>query len=107
MKIAVPNESGRGERRVALVPDVVRRLTGQGGHEIAVEPGAGAAAHVPDAAFEEAGATVKAGALDDAEVIALVGAPTVDEVAKLPQGVVVIGFLAPLTAPDLAQALAD
>lgn len=107
MKIAVPNESGRGERRVALVPDVVRRLAGEGGHEIAVEPGAGEGAHVPDAAFEEAGATIKPDALQQAEVIALVGAPTVDEVGRLPEGSVVIGFLSPLTAPDLANALAQ
>ena len=40
MRIGVPKETVPGERRVALVPDVVRRLTGQG-HEVVVEPGAG------------------------------------------------------------------
>jgi NAD(P) transhydrogenase subunit alpha len=55
MKIGVPKETAAGERRVALVPEVVRRLTGAG-HEVIVEPGAGTAAEIPDDAFTEAGA---------------------------------------------------
>ncbi|MEX2194687.1 MAG: Re/Si-specific NAD(P)(+) transhydrogenase subunit alpha [Thermoleophilaceae bacterium] len=105
MRVAVPNESGRGERRVALVPDVVRRL-GAKDHTVVVEPGAGDGAHVPDAAFEEAGATIDPGALADADLIALVGAPTAEEAGRLPERSTVVGFLAPLTQPDLAQALA-
>ena len=57
MEIGVPKESAAGERRVALVPEVVRKLTAQG-HEVVVERGAGAAAMIPDAGFEEAGATL-------------------------------------------------
>ena len=105
MRLGVPNESARGERRVAIVPDVVRRL-GAKDHTVSVEPGAGDGAHVPDSAFEEAGASIDSGALAAADLIALVGAPTVDEVARLPEGSTVVGFLAPLTNPELAQALA-
>ena len=57
MEIGVPKESVAGERRVALVPEVVRKLTGQD-HRVVVERGAGAAAMIPDAGFEEAGATL-------------------------------------------------
>ena len=55
MKIGVPKETAADERRVALVPDVVRRLTGAG-HEVVIEPGAGAGAGVPDGDYTEAGA---------------------------------------------------
>ena len=43
MRIGVPKETAEGERRVALVPDIVRKLTAQG-HAVVVEPGAGARA---------------------------------------------------------------
>ena len=57
MRIGVPKETVEGERRVALVPEVVRKLVGAG-HEVVVERGAGAGAMIPDAAFEEAGAAL-------------------------------------------------
>ena len=50
----MPKETAEGERRVALVPDVVRRLTGAG-HEVVIEAGAGAGARLPDGAYTEAG----------------------------------------------------
>ena len=59
MRIAVPKETAAGERRVALVPEVVRKLTAAG-HEVLVEAGAGAAAMIPDALFEEAGRDARA-----------------------------------------------
>ena len=57
MRVGVPKETAEREKRVALVPEVVRKLTGQG-HEVVVEPGAGQAALIPDDLFEEAGATL-------------------------------------------------
>ena len=95
MKVGVPRETAAGERRVALVPETVKRLTGSG-FEIAVEHGAGAAASFPDRAFEEAGATV----VDDpyaAEAVVKVQAPSADEVTRLRDGQLLIGFLQPLT----------
>ena len=55
--MAVPTETRRGERRVGLVPDVVKKLVGTG-WEVCIEAGAGVAAEFPDEAFKEAGATV-------------------------------------------------
>jgi H+-translocating NAD(P) transhydrogenase subunit alpha len=55
MQIGVPRETAEGERRVALVPEVVKKLVGQG-HEVLVEEGAGAGALIPDSQYEEAGA---------------------------------------------------
>ena len=54
MNVSVPKETAEGERRVALVPEVVQRLTGEG-LEVTVEPGAGEGAHHPDASYEDAG----------------------------------------------------
>ncbi len=57
MQIGVPKESAEGERRVALVPEVVSKLSsGDGGIKVVVERGAGAGALIPDAQYEEAGA---------------------------------------------------
>ena len=95
MRIGVPKETVPGERRVALVPDVVRRLTGQG-HEVVVEPGAGAQAGFPDPAFDDAGATLGAGAWE-ADVVAKVAPPEEAEIGALGGDSVLVGFLAPLT----------
>jgi len=73
MKIGVPKEVVQDERRVALVPDTVKRLTGKN-HEVIVESGAGAAALVPDELFTEAGASI--GDPWSAEVIVKVAPPT-------------------------------
>jgi H+-translocating NAD(P) transhydrogenase subunit alpha len=104
VKIAVPNEGRDGERRVALVPDVIKRLSGKG-HEVVVESGAGEGARIPDALFEEAGATI--GTLEGADVVVRVTVPTSEDIEGLPNGSVLIGFLAPLTSPDTSRALAS
>ena len=97
MRVGVPKETAEGERRVALSPDVARRLSGAG-HEVIVEQGVGAAAGVPDAAFTEAGATVgPADAVWNADVVAKVAAPSEQETSRLTGDSVVIGFLGPLT----------
>ena len=57
MKVGVAKETAPGERRVALVPEVLGKLTAAG-LEILVERGAGAGAAIPDSAYADAGATV-------------------------------------------------
>jgi NAD(P) transhydrogenase subunit alpha len=107
MKIAVPKETAAGERRVALVPDVVRKLTGQH-HTVVVEAGAGEAALIPDALYEEAGATIAsdAAAAWDADVVVKVAPPSAEEVGRLNGDSVLIGFLSPLTNANGVRALA-
>jgi H+-translocating NAD(P) transhydrogenase subunit alpha len=107
MQIGVPKESVAGERRVALVPEVVRKLTGQG-HDVVVEHEAGAAAMIPDAQFEEAGAvlTDDPAAVYGADVVVKVAPPTPEEIARLKEGKVLIGFLAPLTNAEGVRELA-
>jgi NAD(P) transhydrogenase subunit alpha len=100
MRIGVPTETADGERRVALVPDVVRRLK-SAGHEVVIEPGAGSTAGHPDAEYTDAGAEI--GDPWGAQVIARV-APR--EPGGLTAEHVLIGFLAPLTNQDGVAAIA-
>lgn len=107
VKVGVAKETAEGERRVALVPEVIGRLKGAG-IEVLVEEGAGAGAHLPDAAYEAAGAAVvpTKRLYEDAELIVRVQKPTADEVGRLRKGQALIGFLQPLIDPQLAAALA-
>jgi NAD(P) transhydrogenase subunit alpha len=104
MKVGAPKETAQGERRVAMVPDVAKAMTAKE-LQVAVEPGAGEAASYPDAHYREAGAEL--GDPWSAEIVAKVTAPTDEEIAKLSSGQVLIGFLEPLTNPELAQKLAS
>src|SRR6478735_2996866 len=103
MLIGVPSERAKDERRVALVPDVVRKLIAAG-HEVVVEKGAGKDALVPDKAFTDAGA--KLGDPFKAELVVKIGLPTKAEIAKLKKGSAYIGFLAPRSDAALGDALA-
>ena len=107
MKVGVPKETAEGERRVALVPEVTRKLTGDD-HEVVIEADAGAAALIPDALFQEAGAKVvgDTGAAWDVDVVAKVQRPSPEEIERLGADSVLVGFLAPLTSPDTVRALA-
>ena len=103
MKVGVPKETAPDERRVALVPEIVAKLS-QTGFDLIVEPGAGEAASFTDDAFREAGATL--GDPWDAELIAKVRKPTADEVDRLHEGQVLIGHLQPLTDAEGIERLA-
>ncbi|MGD8486197.1 MAG: Re/Si-specific NAD(P)(+) transhydrogenase subunit alpha [Chloroflexota bacterium] len=107
MKVATVKETAPNERRVALVPEAVGKLTGAG-HEVLIQTGAGDGASIPDADFAAAGAKVVAekALYADADVVLRVQKPTPEEVGKLRKGQVVIGLLQPLIDPQLAQALA-
>lgn len=114
MKIAVVKEIEVGERRVALVPDVVARLVKQG-LEVWVEAGAGEGAFFTDAAYEAAGATIihdSTALWQQADVMLKVSPPGQREDGQhegdlLRSGATLISFLNPLGKPALAQRLAD
>ncbi|MGC3996786.1 MAG: NAD(P) transhydrogenase subunit alpha [Anaeromyxobacter sp.] len=96
-----------GERRVALVPENVARLS-KAKNEVRVERGAGAAAGFSDEAYQAAGATVTgaAEALDGAEVVAMVQRPSEAQAQALPAGAVLVALLAPHGARPLLDQLA-
>jgi NAD(P) transhydrogenase subunit alpha len=99
MRVGVPKERAAGERRVALVPELAGRLV-TSGFEVLVERGAGEGASFPDAAYEEAGARVVDDVYGEADAVAKVQSPSEDEVVRLREGQVLIGFLQPLTDPE-------
>jgi NAD(P) transhydrogenase subunit alpha len=90
---------------VALVPDAVSRLAGSG-FEVVVERGAGAAASFPDNAYADAGAEL-ADAIWDADGVVKVRKPTAEEVERLRDGQLLIGFLEPLTDRAGVERLAE
>jgi NAD(P) transhydrogenase subunit alpha len=104
MNVSVPKETAAGERRVALVPEVVDRLA-KSGIQVVIEAGAGEGAHQPDSAYESAGASIGDGFSGD--VVAKVAPPSGEEIGRLRRGGVLVGFLQPLSAADTVRALAD
>jgi NAD(P) transhydrogenase subunit alpha len=108
MRIATAKETAPYERRVALVPEAIGKLTGAG-YEVLVQTGAGDGASIPDADFAAAGAKVVAedALYAEADVVLRVQKPTPEEVGKLRSGQVVLGLLQPLIDPQNAQALAS
>ncbi|HEU5362744.1 MAG TPA: Re/Si-specific NAD(P)(+) transhydrogenase subunit alpha [Gaiellaceae bacterium] len=102
MRVGVAKETVPGERRVALVPETVGRLGA--GVEVVVEQGAGDEAGYPDGAYTEAGATV--GDPWSADVVVKVAPPSAAEVARLHEGQVLVGFLAPLSDREGVDRLA-
>lgn len=92
MKIAVARETRDGEARVAMVPELVGKLTGLG-YDVAVEPGAGHHALIADEEYAEAGATLDAAALEGADVVVSVQPLPPDTVRRLPAGTATISFL--------------
>jgi len=106
MRIAVAKEIRSGEARVALVPDIISKLT-KAGLEVVIESGAGAASGFPDSEFTAAGATVKSGnVISDADVVASVTALTPDQMKSLKKGALTISFLSPTTSVDSIEAAA-
>jgi NAD(P) transhydrogenase subunit alpha len=96
LRIGVPTETARRERRVALVPDGVRVLT-RGGLEVVVQAGAGARAFFPDAAYRDAGATLVDGSdavWRESDVVVKVQRPAVDEANLLREGATLVALLA-------------
>ena len=108
MRIAVPRETAPGERRVALVPESIKKLVAAG-YEIAVQAGAGEAAGLADQAYREAGATIEADPallVQRADLLLKVGPPTSGEIGGLRAGAIYLGSLMPLRNLDTVSALA-
>jgi H+-translocating NAD(P) transhydrogenase subunit alpha len=100
MRVGVVKETAPTERRVALVPETVPRLTAAG-YEVLVEAGAGSDAWFSDSAYADAGATVVTN-LTDADVVLSVSQPPPE---RLRSGQTVIGMLSPLTDRSYVTAL--
>ncbi|CAB4889695.1 unannotated protein [freshwater metagenome] len=107
MKVCVPKEIRDGEKRVALVPDVVSKLT-KLGYEVVIESGAGDHAQATDVLYRAAGASIATGdVLSSADVVLSVQPLTAAQMGKLKKGAVTISFLSPTTAVDSIDAAAS
>ncbi len=106
--IGVPKETATGEKRVATVPEVVGKLI-KLGFQVAVESGAGEAAHFDDDSYRAAGAEIVATAAElwaGADIVFKVRPPSQDEVGLLREGGTLVGFVWPAQHPELMQQLA-
>ena len=104
MRIAVPREIRDGEKRVALMPDVINKLT-RLGYEVVIESGAGIHSQATDQLYTDAGATVKSGSvITEADVILSVTSLSPTQMSSLKRGAVTISFLSPVTALDSIDA---
>ena len=109
MRVAVLKETRSAENRVALVPLGVKNLVKRG-LTVTVQTGAGETSGVSDLMYREAGAEIAASAqetLEDAKLILVVNPPSSNELAHLSEGSILVGFLDPLSDPDLVSRLID
>jgi NAD(P) transhydrogenase subunit alpha len=108
MRIVVPRENAPGERRVAVVPDSVKRLAAKK-IDVTVESGAGTAAFASDDEYRAAGARVEpdlGAALAEADVVVRIRPPSLADVGRLREGSALVSLLFPLVDLDLVRALA-
>src|SRR5208283_350748 len=109
VRIVVPTEVTPGERRVSLVPDVVKQLT-KAGVEVVVEAGAGASSGYPDALYTAVGAqtqTDRSALFGSAAIVLKVQAPTPEEIGWMKPGTVVVALMNASRSPDRAANMRD
>ncbi|MDB5364272.1 MAG: transhydrogenase (Re/Si-specific) subunit alpha [Rhodospirillales bacterium] len=114
MKLAVPKERRANEKRVAAVPETVKKLVAAG-FDVIVERGAGEGASIPDSAYEAAGAVIGAEetqTLGGADIVLKVQRPLTaaegtDEISMLKPGALLISILDPFKAPDALRLYAE
>jgi NAD(P) transhydrogenase subunit alpha len=104
MLVAVPREIRDGELRVALVPDIISKLT-RLGLDVAIESGAGLGAQANDDAYKAAGAQIVSGdVLKSADVVLSVTALTPAQIATLKKGAITISFLSIVNQRESVEA---
>ena len=107
LKIAVPAECLAGETRVAMSPEVAKKLKALGAN-VCLESGAGTNSHYPDSQFIDASfANSPDETYRDAQLVLRVQPPSADEVNKLPANAVLVSYLAPGRNVELAKQLRD
>ena len=114
MKIGIPKERRRNEKRVAATPETVKKMVDLG-IEVLIEKDAGVAAFMMDQAYQESGATIcpdAASLYGEADVIFKVQRPMtdeegLDEMALLRPGQTLIGALDGAFNPDQVAAYTE
>ena len=109
MQIAVPTEQWPNERRVALIPDSVKKLA-RAGFSIHVQDGCGNESGYSNEDYTGAGATVSSdreAMLKSSDIILRVRKPDASEVNLLKSGAVHISYLDPYNEPELVDSMAQ
>jgi len=109
MQIAVPSETHANERRVALIPDAVKKLV-HAGFEVVIESGAGLKAGFADSDFTDAGATLsgdREALLGNADILLRVSKPALEDISKIKRGAIHISYLDPYNEATLVDAMAS
>ena len=104
--VGVLAETAAKETRVALVPEIAAKLKAAGAR-VLMERGAGDSAHFPDSLYKDVEFGDAATILSTADVLLKVQPPSLEEVAALKKGAVVIGFMQAYARPDLVKALKE
>ncbi|MBX9804313.1 MAG: Re/Si-specific NAD(P)(+) transhydrogenase subunit alpha [Alphaproteobacteria bacterium] len=108
MKIVASNETNNFECRVAITPEVSKKLV-DWGHEVFIENGSGTAAGMIDSAYEAAGATIAKDTKSlykDADIVLRVSPPTLAEISALPKECILVGMLKPHGNESLSKEIA-
>jgi H+-translocating NAD(P) transhydrogenase subunit alpha len=109
MKLAVLKETVEGEKRVAVIPDAIKRLAKKG-VEVTVESGAGDQSSYFDSEYEKRGAKIESSLeklIAGADAVVKVQPPTLDEISKLKSGSVYISIIQSLHRHDIVKKLAE
>lgn len=108
LTIGVPKETTPGERRVAFIPDGVKKYAGTG-HKVLVEQGAGDGASISDEAFTIAGATIVDSnqVWSNSDLVLSIHQPTKSQLEGMKAGSSLIAFLQPIVNTDLVRLLQD
>jgi H+-translocating NAD(P) transhydrogenase subunit alpha len=102
--VGVLKETAANETRVALVPEIAAKLKALGAR-VLMERGAGAQAHFPDAAYADAELSDASTILSSADVLLCVQPPSVEVVAGVKEGAVIVGYMQAYARPELVRAL--
>ncbi|MGR3304181.1 MAG: Re/Si-specific NAD(P)(+) transhydrogenase subunit alpha [Candidatus Scalindua sp.] len=108
MKIGIPKEISEKERRVAVVPKMVKQIVSDG-QEVLIESGAGESANFSDLEYEQAGASIVKGTqllYSEADLIMKIHPPQRHEVEMMKTDSIYIGFLAPVSNLSVIQLMA-
>ncbi len=109
MKIGIPKEISEKERRVAIVPKMVKQIVSDG-QEVLIESGAGESANFSDLEYEQAGASIVKGTqllYSEADLIMKIHPPQRHEVEMMKTDSIYIGFLAPVSNLSVIQLMAE
>jgi len=106
-RLVVPNEVAPGERRIALAPDVAKKLI-TAGVKIAMQEGAALSAYFKDEEFADVETIADMASLyKDADLVFKVMPPTLDELKQMKDGCTVVGFMVPNKNAEMMKLMCD